>query len=73
MLEGTIKLHGEQGCGKTQLLREVEKVLQSGPVLAEAPLRIVCKTQLPGQPEQVEVTFIRKAPGAKLQANWSRG
>jgi tRNA A37 threonylcarbamoyladenosine biosynthesis protein TsaE len=73
VLEGTIKLHGEPGAGKTQLLHEVERALNANPHLANAPFRLVCKTQQPGQPEQHEVTFTRKGKGQELRANWGRG
>ena len=72
MLEGTIKLHGEEGCGKSKVLRFIEQALTNDTELSSKPLRIVCKTQLPGQPESVAVTFTRKAPGDKLRANWTR-
>lgn len=71
MLEGTIKLHGEAGCGKTQLLQAVERTLREHPVLGDVPLRLVCRVQQPGSPEEVEVTFRRDAPKGKLQSNWS--
>lgn len=73
MLEGTIKLHGQQGAGKTRLLQEIGKVLAQ-PEFKD--FRIVCKTQQPGQPEQHEVTFSKpatdpKGKAARLRSNWS--
>lgn len=70
MLEATIKAHGEAGCGKTQLFQAVEQALKSNPVFDER-LRIVCKTQQPGQPEAVEVIFKREGKGQALRSNWS--
>lgn len=68
MLEGTIKLHGEQGCGKTQLLREIEEVLRNPKY---ANLKITCRTQQPGQPAEVEAVFKKGPRGASLNSNWN--
>lgn len=68
MLEGTIKLHGEAGCGKAQLLREIEELLRNPKY---AHLKIICRTQLPGQPAEVAVVFKKGPQGTPLQSNWS--
>lgn len=68
MLEGTIKLHGQQGAGKTLLLLALEKVLAQ-PEFSD--LRIVCKTQQPGQPAETEVIFTKPVGAkAKLRSSW---
>lgn len=76
MLEGTIKLHGQQGSGKTRLLMAIEEVL-SRPEFTD--FRIVCKTQQSGSPEQHEVTFAKPSTDPKatppavprLRSNWT--
>lgn len=70
MLEATIKCHGEAGTGKTQLFQAVEKTLKANPVFDER-LRVVCKSQQPGQPEAVEVIFKREGKGQVLKSTWS--
>jgi Ni2+-binding GTPase involved in maturation of urease and hydrogenase len=58
MLEGKITLHGEAGCGKTQLLMQIERILREKPVDAQPTnYRIDCYTQQPGCPEQLEAVF----------------
>lgn len=76
MLEGTIKLHGQQGSGKTQLIKAIEEVL-ARPEFTD--FRIVCKTQQSGSPEQHEVTFSKPSTDPKaeiqsvprLRSNWT--
>lgn len=67
MLEGKIKLHGEQGCGKTELLRAIEELLRQ-PKFRH--FKIVCRTQLPGQPDQVEAVFRKGGQEEKLKSTW---
>lgn len=68
MLEGTIKLHGQAGSGKRLLLTEIEELLRN-PKYKE--LKLTCRVQRPGQPDEVAVVFKKGAQGAPLQSNWS--